>query len=424
MKRRNGYKEDFDLGQGVLASAIFATIILVVVLVGIVVIFGFDKLFEGSNELAERFNALSRPERVLLAEWNDYEVDESYLMPITDKTVKFKDYIAIFAERDVQIGFLTIVSLLTFWLYSDTRKKENFFLADLPERGIRGIILLILFWAGCPFLLGSLVQMKRWEAQQKAESTEAEVPSESQDETTVDSDNEENGDVTYEDRSIDRTRFAKEAYEQFVEFCQSEPQLIHRHRVAKAEETTADCETKLLRLKREVQDAEQEMEKAQGFLQDVKVETVPEKTLDDIKQDWETIKNLHGVVAIYEKGCGSLCIDIEVRTSYDDKVYDIGDFTITVFDGYIMRECTRSGLKADWDGAYAGVDAFYLSSEKHCGAYRFRKGEKLLRAYHICDAIMMAINSLYIDSHASDSWEMLQHFRRVVPPKVEQKFDN
>lgn len=422
MKKRNGYKKDFDLRQGLVAYALFAVIALAVVLIGVIGVFALSKLSEGnSNELAEHFNALSQPERALLAEWNGYEVDEAYLM--SSKTVCFGEYIGIFTNRGVQIGFLVIVSLLTFWFYSDTRKEENFFLADLPERGVRGIILLILFWAGCPFLLGSLVQMKRWEAEaidkQQEELATSRIE-EGDDEMDVMPQPEglvtnENGCVTYEDRSIDRTHFAEDSYAQFEKYCQIDTQEAYKEWLCEMKTHICDTESKLRKAGERVKALQKELKKARADLEGLKAggpSTV--KSLETIRADWEAIKKMRGVVDIYYDDY-ELKIAVEVRVPYSGEIYDFGDYIIAITnDNNITCYRNRSGIRSDWTDSYPD---YCYDDGTFCLGDREYVIKEYLKQHRLREAVILTIDCLHSVNNDEDAEDIPNCFRKVVSPK-------
>lgn len=428
MERRNGYDRDFDWGE--LLGCVFVVFIMLLI-VGVftaLILAGEAKTSRDSqqsyNARVEKFNNLPQSDRIAISGWLDYEVDENYLLAPEPAPRTFREWLWVVAPY---AGILAAIALsaFIFWWYARNKPKRYFF-ADLPLKGMKGAICVVLLWLFWLVLLVSLIRMKRWEAQQKAEAT-----GESQDEIATEDDDEsedqtpemvgddKNGYVTYEDRSIDRTRFAGNAYEQFEHYYQQVLQQAYKDKLRAAELDVENAEESLAMAGEEVRRYQKSLKEAKLRLRQLLDNKASLDRSDiTIKDDWEAIKQLRGVVAVYyDDDKSALMVDVEVRVPYDGEVYDFGDYTITVSDDRVVCFCTRSGIRDDWEmGDYPdyryGDGTFCLGDRKGTiGEY--------LRRHQVREALILTVDCLHSVNNEEHAEDIPHCFRKIVSSKEE-----
>lgn len=374
------------------------------------------------NARVEKFNNLPQSDRIAISKWSDYDVDEDYLLASEPEPRTFWEWLWVIAPYAGIVMAITLSTFL-FWWYAESKPKRYFF-ADLPLRGIKRAICVLLLWLFWPVLLVSLIRMKRWEAEaidkQQEELATSKIE-EGDDEMGVMPQPEEglvtdeNGCVTYEDRSIDRTHFAEDSYAQFEKYCQLDTQEAYKKWLCETKTHICDTESELREAGEQVKALQKQLKKAKTDLEELKAggpSTV--KSLETIRADWEAIKKMRGVVDIYYDDY-ELKIAVEVRVPYSGEIYDFGDYIIAITnDNNITCYRKRSGVRSDWTDNYPD---YCYDDGTFCLGDREYVIKKYLRQHRLREAVILTIDCLHSVNNDEDAEDIPNCFRKIVSPK-------
>lgn len=439
MGRRNGYTGDIRWSKVYFCLLCYGIVIVIATLFITWIVYedaSSDLRHQQSyNESVEEFNMLPQYKRIIITEWIDYEVDENHLRTPEPAPTTFAERFRKCLPYGIII-ILVILSIGAFNGYAD-EKSCRYFYADFPFDGIRSCIIFILMWACWPILLISLVNLRRWEAKQKAEqevadkqveleakSPQSEVSAgnpnetENSDETNIVQEEEDNDEyVTYEDLSADRTHFSNDSCEQFIEYCQKENQYEYEDRLNDADDEVQRIERSLRRYGRDIQKLQGELKDAKLNLEKIKNSKPPEpKDPEALKAEWENIKNMRGVTNIYYDEHGeTLYVEVAVRVAYEDEIYDFGDYKIEIHHDEIECPRIRSGVRDDWDGGYP--DYCYGNSNTFCLGTREENIKNFISERRFREAIILIIDCMHSVNDEAEAEDIPSCFRRIVPPK-------
>lgn len=432
LQLRNGYADDIEWSKLFLS---FAAISLCIIIASILVL-GLFKL-EAKDEYDHRqrcnakvteFNALPLEHRMVIAKWNNYEVNEnffqSYMPDPTPKIEKFRKVIPYFIILE-----LVLASFEVFKNY-DEQKAKQYFYADFPSAGFKSHIALALMWVAWPIFFVSYIRMQRWKAEHTT-GTEVNQTSTETEDVTEDAKEDTNDDaidcedVTYEDLSIKHSNFAEDSCAQYIEYCQDLNRYNYEERLSEAQNNVHVLEQNLHELGRKVQERQNEIKHAKIELEEIEnSKPVEPQTPDVLESDWEAIKNMRGVTNIYCRTVHrvmQLFIEVEIRVPYEGNIYDFGDYRIEIERNMMICSRTRSGVKDNWsDGCYPD---YCYSDETFCFGDRADKIQEYLTEQQLREAIILIIDCLHSVNDEYDALRIPDCFRRIVSPKEGIKND-
>lgn len=437
LERRNGYTGDIRWLQ-VYTNVLCCGILIIVIAFFTILIVHGDAASDYENQQrhnarVEEFNSLPRYKRVVLTEWHEYEVDEDYLQALEPKPSPFTERCRKILPYAIVIT-LIILSLATFWGYAEEKSRRYFF-ADYPWEGALSIIAFLLMWVCWPTLLVSYIRMRHWEKEQSAEKArrEAEEAERAAEEaaTHLNALNETEGEnnteekeedddehITYEDLSADHTNFAPDSCAQFIAYCQRDDQYKYEMHLQRISNDIEKYKRNLRNYGDEIRELQGKLKTAQLELEKLKRGGPPQPQDENVLiTDWEAIKAMRGVTAIYyDDQEDELRINVVVRVPYNGEVYDFGDHTIIISYNKLRCIRERSGVREDWHNS-GYPDYYHGNSGEFCFGSRHRRIEEYLEKHRLREAIILAIDCLHSVNDENDAKYIPDCFRRIVSPK-------
>lgn len=325
MQKRNGFCDDINwskLGED------FCMYLIVFCLIAATLFCSWQDHVDASNKEYNRtleFNALSYKQRVIIAEWEGFEVDEDCLRPLEVPM----DYLLATVLGAIVAVLVAILATSTRTLASlYMMKNDVYFLADLPPTKSAGQTFLLCFSliAGCPFLIVSYVRMRRWEKVQEA---------------NLDEQNTNAQDVNMQYTNTDDQ---EESLQAFIEYRRTFNQNYYQEQLIEAEGRIRDLEARLKCAGEQVRSYQNQLRTAKQDhlkIQDT-LEHLQDHPVDELIADWRAIKKMRGVTSIHIEPSKNpnqprLCIDVTVHAPYEDKVYDCGEYEIQIDD--VCADC-------------------------------------------------------------------------------------
>lgn len=391
-------------------ATLLLLVVLVVSIIGYLIVIAYiDDSYNSTikhNEIAQAFNALSLRERQTIAKWDDsLEIvdDGAYVIELqpepTPKKTRFLRAFLITLAIDI-----TLISLITFMSYCE-EKYSSYFIADLPLGSVYGWVLLIVMYAGWPFLLISAIRMwfyfrPKNQAEKEAVENQARV--------------ELSEEQVYALAQSPEIRFPKQARKAYIQYrvkgcAEAQRKLIEaaEDKVAKAKRSISDYGKEIQRLQHEYGEAKAELNQLAGIKDYANI------TRAQAKAEWEALAEMRGVARITAKKKrgdrpDKIFILVKVRVPYRGDVYDFGDYQITLAGSTYKCMRLRSGVKVN----HTSTSPDYNESSGFCfGSRRYTIIEYLEQGKTI-EAVTLMIDCLHSVNDGAEE-EIPYCFRKV-----------
>lgn len=362
MNRRGNYCDDIRL---VPVKAIILSVIIVLALVLIVTAARYliqDDLYAVIcyNADATNFNCLPEAERRAAEPFLNVSLDNDGFISLKDLPQSFTTKLRQIKPSLLLVTAIVVVgavNLIFYWGY----KLIDFYLADLPLRTFCGwVILILILPVGFPFLIVSLLRMrkeskKQCRAEQEENYTSLENPGPENNPDLVECSEDAEEDYC-KLRTSGLAKYRSHTIEELKDQIDSQKRKISHHG------------NEITRLQRKLGQTTAELNHLQSSQPDQAI------TPETARSEWRQILSMRGVSRIeFRKDphtdAQSMVVFIDVRVLYGDKLYDFGDYEVTL--AYNTFECKllRSGVKPDSNKSrpmYSmGARGFCFGSREH-----------------------------------------------------------
>ena len=411
IRRPRKYYRDIRLDylfSGGVVSALFLVAVISVLISSLAFSYidsDYDSIV-AHNETAKNFNALTLQERQIIAKWDESLEplnSETLLMAMKldpePKKTRYLRTILITLAIDIAIA-----SMIIFGSYYSERCSD-YFMADLPFDTIYGWVLLIMMFAGWPFLVISAIRMwiyfrPKRQAEKEAVENQAKIEL-----------SEEQAYVLAQSPEIRFPKKARKAYIQYrVKGCKQAQQKqikAAEDKVAQTKRSISGHGEEIRRLQREYGEAKAELNRLTSIDDYVSI------TQAQAKAEWKALAEMRGVAKITAKAKHGdrpdrIFILVKVRVPYRGDVYDFGDYQITLRGSEFKCARLRSGVKIN----HTSTAPDYNESSGFCFGSRKSTITEYLEQGKTVEAVTLMIDCLH-SVNADDEDDIPHCFRKV-----------